>query len=56
VASLQQHLETFTPVELYLLFQQNGLLTSTGKSKGFMETVARKSGTLELPPLLVEAV
>ena len=27
VSSLKEHLQTFTPAELYLLFQQNGLLT-----------------------------
>ena len=33
VASLKEHLQVFTPAELYLLFQQNGLLTSWGKGK-----------------------
>jgi superfamily II DNA or RNA helicase len=40
VASLQVHLSTFTPAELYLLFQQNGLLNSYGKGKGFAKALA----------------
>jgi hypothetical protein len=40
VASLESHLHTFTPAELYLLFQQNGLLTSTGRGKGFVKALA----------------
>jgi hypothetical protein len=40
VASLINHLETFTPAELYLLFQQNGLLQSTGKGKSFVKALS----------------
>ncbi len=40
VASLINHLKTFTPSELYLLFQQSGLLQSTGKGKGFIKALA----------------
>jgi superfamily II DNA or RNA helicase len=39
VASLSKHLGTFTPSELYLLFQQSGLLQSTGKGKGFIKAL-----------------
>jgi superfamily II DNA or RNA helicase len=39
VASLKEHLEAFTPAELYLLFQQNGLLASTGKGKVFVKAL-----------------
>src|SRR5262249_54388298 len=34
------HLHIFTPAELYLLFQQNGLLASTGKGKSFVKALA----------------
>jgi superfamily II DNA or RNA helicase len=40
VSSLKDHLQTFTPAELYSLFQQNGLLFSTGKSKTFVKALA----------------
>src|SRR5262249_18342266 len=40
VSSLKGHLNTFTPAELYLLFQQNGLLTSTGKGRAFVKALA----------------
>jgi hypothetical protein len=40
VSSLQDHLHTFTPAELYLLFQQNGLLASHGRSKAFVKALA----------------
>jgi hypothetical protein len=40
VSSLNQHLHTFTPAELYLLFQQNGLLYTGGKGKGFVRALA----------------
>ena len=40
VGSLIDHLETFTPAELYLLFQQNGMLQSQGKGKGFVKVLA----------------
>lgn len=39
VASLKEHLPTFSAAELYLLFQQNGLLTSTGKGKTFVNAL-----------------
>jgi hypothetical protein len=38
--SLINHLETFTPAELYLLFQQSGLLQTTGKGKSFVKALA----------------
>lgn len=37
VSSMINHLTTFTPAELYLLFQQNGLLHTAGKSKDFVK-------------------
>jgi len=40
VSSILNHLSTFTPAELYLLFQQSGLLQSTGKGKGFVKALA----------------
>jgi hypothetical protein len=40
VSSLINHLETFTPAELYLLFQQNGMLQTQGKGKGFVKALA----------------
>ena len=40
VASLQEHLQTFTPAELYLLFQQSGLFTIYGKGKSFIKALA----------------
>src|SRR5262249_12069323 len=33
------YLNTFTPAELYLVFQQNGLLTSTGKGRAFVKAL-----------------
>jgi len=39
VASLQAHLHTFTPSELYLLFQQNGLLQTEGKGRAFIKAL-----------------
>src|SRR5262249_13319002 len=39
VASLKEHLLSFTPAELYLLFQQNGLLQTMGKSKAFVKAL-----------------
>ena len=38
IGSLREHLTTLTAAELYLLFQQNGLLT--GKSKAFAKALA----------------
>src|SRR5438309_1609029 len=40
VASLKEHLGTFTPAELYLIFQQNGLLGTAGKSRAFVKALA----------------
>jgi hypothetical protein len=40
VASLSGHLTVFTPAELYLLFQQNGLLDCVGKGKAFANALA----------------
>jgi hypothetical protein len=40
VSSLRPHLHTFTPAELYLLFQQNGLLQSQGKGSAFVKALA----------------
>ena len=39
VASLQEHLEAFTPAELYAIFQQSGLLHRGGKAKGFVKAL-----------------
>jgi len=39
IASLVRHLGTFTPAELYLLFQQSGLLQTTGKGKSFVKAL-----------------
>ena len=40
VRSLIPYLDTFTPAELYLVFQQNGILSAQGKSKGFLKALA----------------
>lgn len=40
VSSLKDHLYTFTPAELYLLFQQNGLLQTKGKGKAFVKALS----------------
>ena len=40
VLSLREHVTNFTPAELYILFQQNGLLATTGKGKGFVKALA----------------
>ena len=40
VASLKDHLETFIPAELYLVFQQSGLLQIKGKGKSFIKALA----------------
>lgn len=40
VSSLKDHLPIFTPAELYLLFQQNGLLQTEGRSKSFVKALA----------------
>ena len=39
VASLQEHLEALTPAELYVIFQQSGLLHRGGKAKGFVKAL-----------------
>lgn len=39
VASLYQHLSALTPAELYLIFQQSGLLKTQGESKGFIKAL-----------------
>ena len=41
VSSLKQHLQSLTPAELYLIFQQNGLLDSQGKGRDFVKSLAR---------------
>ena len=38
--SLKAHLSTFTATELYVLFQQNGLLSGDRKGKAFVEALA----------------
>src|SRR5262249_10560914 len=40
VTSLKDYLDTFTPAELYVLFQQNGLLSMYGKGKAFVKALA----------------
>ena len=40
VESLKEHLHAFTPAELYLIFQQNGLLRLYGKGKSFVKVLA----------------
>ena len=39
VASLQEHLGTLTPGELYVIFQQSGLLQTGGKARGFVKAL-----------------
>ncbi len=39
VRSLRGHLDTLTPAELYVLFQQSGMLAATGKGKGFVKAL-----------------
>jgi hypothetical protein len=39
VSSLNEHLATFTPAELYLLFQQNGLLTIRKRNIRFVKAM-----------------
>jgi hypothetical protein len=39
VDSLKAHLATFTAAELYVLFQQNGLLSGDRKSKAFLDAL-----------------
>ena len=40
IDALKQHLEHFTPAELYLLFQQNGMLQAQGKGRAFIDSLA----------------
>ena len=40
VESIKSHLTTFSPAELYILFQQNGLLDTKGKGKSFVDALA----------------
>lgn len=40
VDSLKTHISTFTPAELYVLFQQNGLLSGDRKSQAFVDALA----------------
>jgi superfamily II DNA or RNA helicase len=39
VSSLKEHLQTFTPAELYLLFQQNGLLRIQNRNTSFVKAL-----------------
>lgn len=40
VDSLQAHISAFTPAELYVLFQQNGLLAGDRKGQAFLDALA----------------
>ncbi|MDV6032732.1 MAG: hypothetical protein F9B45_22130 [Phycisphaera sp. RhM] len=40
VGSLRKHLDAFTPAELYVIFQQSGLLNRGGRAKGFVKSLA----------------
>jgi hypothetical protein len=40
VASLRPHLDALTPAELYVIFQQSGLLSHGGQSRGFVKALA----------------
>ena len=40
VRSLRDHLETLTPAELYVIFQQSGLWQKGGKARGFVKALA----------------
>ncbi len=40
IASLRDHLEAFTPAELFLIFQQSGVLNRGGRAKGFVKSLA----------------
>lgn len=40
VKSLSVHLDSFTPAELYVIFQQSGLWQTGGKSRGFVKALA----------------
>ena len=39
VRSIRGHLDTLLPAELFVLFQQSGLLVATGKAKGFVKAL-----------------
>lgn len=39
VASLRDHLGSFTPAELYVIFQQSGLLKTGGQARGFVRSL-----------------
>ncbi|MFC1745908.1 zinc-ribbon domain-containing protein, partial [Candidatus Riflebacteria bacterium] len=47
VKELFPHLKTFDPAELYLIFQQQGLLNISGKSKGFVKALGTGRFPLE---------
>ncbi|MGA9381727.1 MAG: zinc-ribbon domain-containing protein [Phormidium sp.] len=47
VSSLINHLETFTPAELYVIFQQKGLLEIYAKGKGFVKALSTGRFPLE---------
>ena len=38
--SLQEHLDALNPAELYVIFQQSGLLQAGGKARGFVKALA----------------
>ncbi|MDA0661122.1 MAG: zinc-ribbon domain-containing protein, partial [Planctomycetota bacterium] len=40
VKSLREHLDTLTPAELYVIFQQSGLLQTGGAARGFVKALA----------------
>jgi hypothetical protein len=40
VASLREHLNSFTAAELYVIFQQSGLLRTGGQARGFVRSLA----------------
>lgn len=40
VKSLREHLDTLTPAELYVIFQQSGLLQTDGAARGFVKALA----------------
>jgi superfamily II DNA or RNA helicase len=39
VSSMREHLNTLSPAELYVLFQQSGMLSTQGKGKGFVKAL-----------------
>ena len=40
VSSLQKHLDSLSPAELYVIFQQSGLWQKGGKARGFVKALA----------------